>query len=96
MQCLIQHCTLYIFEKKCTISRTTKNPLSAKSSEYSSREVSTAMLIFHGVTNLLHGISLQVYTYYSFGPVTAYLAVNYLDRFLSRYELPVRTTTAFF
>ena len=97
MQCLIQHCTLYIFEKKCTISRTTKNPLSAKSSEYSSREVSTAMLIFHVVTNLLlHGISLQVYTYYNFGPVTAYLAVNYLDRFLSRYELPVRTTTAFF
>jgi hypothetical protein len=96
MQCLIQHCALYIFEKKCTISRTTKNPLSAKSSENSSREVSIAMLIFQVVTNLLHGISLQVYTYYNFGPVTAYLAVNYLDRFLSRYELPVRTTTAFF
>lgn len=30
----------------------------------------------------------KVYTYYSFGPLTAYLAVNYLDRFLSRYELP--------
>ncbi|OEL24018.1 Cyclin-D4-2 [Dichanthelium oligosanthes] len=30
----------------------------------------------------------KVYTYYNFGPVTAYLAVNYLDRFLSRYELP--------
>ncbi|XP_039854435.1 cyclin-D4-2-like isoform X2 [Panicum virgatum] len=30
----------------------------------------------------------KVYTYYSFGPVTAYLAANYLDRFLSRYELP--------
>jgi cyclin D1/2/4 len=35
-------------------------------------------------------IILQVYTYYSFRPLTAYLAVNYLDRFLSRYELPVR------
>ncbi|XP_062194873.1 cyclin-D4-2-like [Phragmites australis] len=30
----------------------------------------------------------KVYTYYNFGPLTAYLAVNYLDRFLSRYELP--------
>ncbi|CAO2162989.1 unnamed protein product [Urochloa humidicola] len=30
----------------------------------------------------------KVHTYYNFGPVTAYLAVNYLDRFLSRYELP--------
>ncbi|XP_020578869.1 cyclin-D3-1-like [Phalaenopsis equestris] len=26
--------------------------------------------------------------YYSFGPVTAYLSVNYLDRFLSTHELP--------
>ncbi|KAJ1268891.1 hypothetical protein BS78_07G167700 [Paspalum vaginatum] len=30
----------------------------------------------------------KVYSYYNFGPLTAYLAVNYLDRFLSRYELP--------
>ncbi|XP_062191008.1 cyclin-D4-2-like [Phragmites australis] len=30
----------------------------------------------------------KVYTYYSFGPLTLYLAVNYLDRFLSQYELP--------
>ncbi|KAM0905160.1 hypothetical protein ACQ4PT_017537 [Festuca glaucescens] len=30
----------------------------------------------------------KVYTYYNFGPLTAYLAVNYLDRFLSQYELP--------
>uniref|UniRef100_A0A0D9X8Y8 Uncharacterized protein n=1 Tax=Leersia perrieri TaxID=77586 RepID=A0A0D9X8Y8_9ORYZ len=30
----------------------------------------------------------KVYTYYSFTPLTAYLAVNYLDRFLSQYELP--------
>lgn len=35
-------------------------------------------------------IFLQVYTYYNFSSVTAYLAVNYLDRFLSQYELPVR------
>jgi cyclin D1/2/4 len=33
-------------------------------------------------------IFLQVYTYYNFSSVTAYLAVNYLDRFLSQYELP--------
>nr|CAB3483274.1 unnamed protein product [Digitaria exilis] len=30
----------------------------------------------------------KVYAYFNFGPVTAYLAVNYLDRFLSWYELP--------
>ncbi|KAF0906379.1 hypothetical protein E2562_009734 [Oryza meyeriana var. granulata] len=30
----------------------------------------------------------KVYTYYNFSPLTAYLAVNYLDRFLSKYELP--------
>ncbi|CAO2207042.1 unnamed protein product [Urochloa humidicola] len=30
----------------------------------------------------------KAYAYYNFGPITAYLAVNYLDRFLSRYELP--------
>ncbi|BAF23968.1 cyclin-D4-2 [Oryza sativa Japonica Group] len=30
----------------------------------------------------------EVYTYYNFSSVTAYLAVNYLDRFLSQYELP--------
>uniref|UniRef100_A0A0E0LW01 Uncharacterized protein n=1 Tax=Oryza punctata TaxID=4537 RepID=A0A0E0LW01_ORYPU len=30
----------------------------------------------------------KVYTYYNFSSVTAYLAVNYLDRFLSQYELP--------
>lgn len=30
----------------------------------------------------------KVHTYYNFGPLTAYLAVNYLDRFLSLYQLP--------
>uniref|UniRef100_A0ACD5YFD7 Uncharacterized protein n=1 Tax=Avena sativa TaxID=4498 RepID=A0ACD5YFD7_AVESA len=30
----------------------------------------------------------KVHAYYSFGPVTACLAVNYLDRFLSLYHLP--------
>ncbi|NP_001152238.1 cyclin delta-2 [Zea mays] len=30
----------------------------------------------------------KVYTYYNFRPLTAYLAVNYLDRFLSLYKLP--------
>ncbi|GJN15935.1 hypothetical protein PR202_gb02882 [Eleusine coracana subsp. coracana] len=30
----------------------------------------------------------KVHAYYGFGPLTACLAVNYLDRFLSHYELP--------
>ncbi|XP_020243910.1 cyclin-D4-1-like [Asparagus officinalis] len=30
----------------------------------------------------------KVHSYYSFGPLSAYLSVNYLDRFLSAYELP--------
>ncbi|CAD6224613.1 unnamed protein product [Miscanthus lutarioriparius] len=30
----------------------------------------------------------KVHTYYGFGPLTACLAVNYLDRFLSLYQLP--------
>ncbi|CAL9111092.1 unnamed protein product [Musa textilis] len=29
-----------------------------------------------------------VHAHYSFGPLSAYLAVNYMDRFLSAYELP--------
>ena len=32
----------------------------------------------------------QVQSHYNFGPLCAYLSVNYLDRFLSAYELPVR------
>jgi hypothetical protein len=96
MHCLIQHRTFYIFERKMYYFYNQEKPFIGKSSEYNSREVSRAMLIFRVVTNLLPAISLQVYTYYNFGPVTAYLAVNYLDRFLSRYELPVRTTLAFF
>ncbi|KAL5714318.1 hypothetical protein ACHQM5_016298 [Ranunculus cassubicifolius] len=31
---------------------------------------------------------LKVHAYYSFGPLSAYLSINYLDRFLSAYELP--------
>lgn len=31
---------------------------------------------------------LKVHAHYNFGPVTAYLAINYLDRFLSCYQLP--------
>lgn len=30
----------------------------------------------------------KVRAYYSFGPLSAYLSINYLDRFLSKYELP--------
>lgn len=30
----------------------------------------------------------QVHAHFSFGPLCAYLAINYLDRFLSAYELP--------
>ncbi|KAG0447850.1 hypothetical protein HPP92_028119 [Vanilla planifolia] len=35
--------------------------------------------------------SPSVHAYYSFGPLSAYLSINYLDRFLSAYELSVRT-----
>lgn len=31
----------------------------------------------------------QVHSYYNFSPVTAFLSVNYLDRFLSSHSLPV-------
>ncbi|KAK8951913.1 Cyclin-D4-1 [Platanthera zijinensis] len=31
---------------------------------------------------------LKVHSYYNFGPLSCYLSVNYLDRFLSSYELP--------
>lgn len=31
---------------------------------------------------------LKVHAYYNFGPLTAYLAINYLDRFLSSYQMP--------
>nr|GMD85039.1 cyclin-D4-2-like isoform X1 [Ipomoea batatas] len=34
-------------------------------------------------------MALQVHAHFNFGPLCAYLAVNYLDRFLSAYELPV-------
>ncbi|KAJ4962597.1 hypothetical protein NE237_022536 [Protea cynaroides] len=30
----------------------------------------------------------KVHSYYSFGPLSAYLSINYLDRFVSAYELP--------
>ncbi|KAF9620730.1 hypothetical protein IFM89_014251 [Coptis chinensis] len=30
----------------------------------------------------------KVHSYYSFGPLTAYLSISYFDRFLSNYELP--------
>lgn len=33
----------------------------------------------------------QAYVYYGFGPLTFCLSVNYMDRFLSVYELPVRS-----
>eukprot|EP00249_Psilotum_nudum_P005242 c18694_g3_i2 orf=481-927(+) len=32
---------------------------------------------------------LKVQAHYNFGPLTAALSVNYLDRFLSRHQLPV-------
>ncbi|PWZ06800.1 Cyclin-D4-1 [Zea mays] len=38
-------------------------------------------------TDAIHWI-WKVHAYYGFGPLTAYLAVNYLDRFLSLYQLP--------
>ncbi|XP_076931451.1 cyclin-D4-1-like [Bidens hawaiensis] len=33
----------------------------------------------------------KVHAYFNFGPLTAYLAVNYLDRFLAVYELPAKS-----
>lgn len=33
--------------------------------------------------------SKQVHAHFGFGPLCAYLSINYLDRFLSVYELPV-------
>lgn len=32
----------------------------------------------------------QVHSHFNFGPQTFYLSINYFDRFLSAYELPVR------
>ncbi|MFS7949212.1 putative cyclin domain-containing protein [Helianthus anomalus] len=32
----------------------------------------------------------KVHAYFNFGPLTAYLSVNYLDRFLAVYELPAK------
>jgi hypothetical protein len=45
--------------------------------------------------NLTVLASPQVHTCYGFGPLTACLAVNYLDRFLSLYQLPVRIIKAY-
>lgn len=36
---------------------------------------------------------MKVYAHYHFRPVTAVLAVNYFDRFLSAHSLPVRTNS---
>lgn len=47
------------------------------------------LLLLHVILTCFVVISSQVYKYYNFGPLTAYLALNYLDRFLSQYELPV-------
>jgi hypothetical protein len=34
-------------------------------------------------------VAQQVHAHFGFGPLCAYLSINYLDRFLSAYELPV-------
>jgi len=36
----------------------------------------------------------QVHAFYRFQPLTAYLAVNYFDRFLSAHHFPVSLTEA--
>ncbi|KAI4339759.1 hypothetical protein MLD38_024667 [Melastoma candidum] len=33
-------------------------------------------------------LAVMVHSYFTFGPLSAYLSINYLDRFLSSYELP--------
>ncbi|KAI3947622.1 hypothetical protein MKX01_034287 [Papaver californicum] len=35
----------------------------------------------------------KVHGYHNFGPLSAYLSINYLDRFLSAYELPISCKT---
>jgi cyclin D1/2/4 len=38
----------------------------------------------------MHCGVVQVQSFYNYGPLTVALAVNYMDRFLSRHHLPVR------
>uniref|UniRef100_A0A7N0UYB1 Uncharacterized protein n=1 Tax=Kalanchoe fedtschenkoi TaxID=63787 RepID=A0A7N0UYB1_KALFE len=40
------------------------------------------------VSVLIHLLNEQVHAHYEFGPLSLYLSVNYLDRFLSAYQLP--------
>ncbi|URD85492.1 cell division [Musa troglodytarum] len=42
----------------------------------------------HPVTIYHLFLNDQVHAHHNFGPLTAYLSINYLDRFLSSYELP--------
>jgi len=48
---------------------------------------STIELLLMVNTNGL--VAQQVHAHFGFGPICAYLSVNYLDRFLSAYEVPV-------
>ena len=48
---------------------------------------STIELLLMVNTNGL--VAQQVNAHFGFGPLCAYLSINYLDRFLSAYELPV-------
>lgn len=43
----------------------------------------------HPILSMFSLLLLQVQEYYGFLPLTAYLAVNYMDRFLSLHRLPV-------
>jgi hypothetical protein len=42
------------------------------------------------VYDLTETVACQVHELYKFGPLTAVLSVNYLDRFLSVFDLPVK------
>ncbi|KAF6161185.1 hypothetical protein GIB67_007826, partial [Kingdonia uniflora] len=51
------------------------------------KRLKSGELDFNGRSEAVHWI-WKVHVYYNFGPLSAYLSVNYLDMFLSTYELP--------
>ncbi|KAL2892892.1 Cyclin-D2-1 [Bienertia sinuspersici] len=50
--------------------------------------VSLIIKLINSLINVLIMCYEQVQSHYNFGPLCVYLSVNYLDRFLSAYELP--------
>ncbi|KAI3715307.1 hypothetical protein L6452_22286 [Arctium lappa] len=48
---------------------------------------SEVLQAFH-LKSTLHPSALHVHAHFKFGPLSVYLSINYLDRFLAVYELP--------